>query len=151
MHRARRSGRRLRRDFFIRFRRRFRPDGFSSSRGLHADRLGRFGVRHFRRVRLRNIVLDVRYAVTARQTPAKFEDHAIIERTRMRFLVRNAELGQQIQDDVGLDLQLTGQLVDADFAHTVAPSRSFSASLVAICLSSIRKLLMLPDAPCFLS
>jgi hypothetical protein len=151
MHRARRRGRRLRRDFFIRFRRRFRPDGFSSSRRLHADGLGRFGVRRFGRMRLSNFVLDMGRAIPAGQTPAKFEHDMVIERTRMRFLVRNAELGQQVQDDVGLDLQLAGQLVDADFTHTVAPLRSFSASLVAICLSSIRKLLMLPDAPCFLS
>jgi|HubBroStandDraft_2_1064218.scaffolds.fasta_scaffold41404_2 hypothetical protein len=151
MHRARRGWRRLRRNFLIRLRHWFGPDGFNSSRGLHADGLGSLDLRHFGRLRLGVFALDVRRAVSAGQTPAKFENHVVIERARMRFLVRNAELGQQVQNDIGLDLQLASQLVDADFTHTVAPLRSFSASSVAMCLSSIRKSLMLPDAPCFLS
>jgi hypothetical protein len=131
------------------------PNGLGGSGWLGARRLGRFCVGHFRTLRLRSFrflsIRRVRSAVSAGQPAAKFEHNMVIERTRVRFLVRDAEFGQQIQDDVGLDLQLAGQLVDADFTHTVAPSRSFSASSVAICLSSIRKQFMRPDAPCFLS
>ena len=35
-------------------------------------------------------------------------------RARMRFLFRDAESGQKINDGLGLDLQLAGQLVDSD-------------------------------------
>jgi hypothetical protein len=151
MHRARRSGRRLRRDFLTGFHRRLRTNGLDPSGRLRARGLRGRGVRRFGLLRLLGFTLPVRRAVSIGQAAPQLERDIVIERTRMRFLVRHAEFGQQIQDDVGLDLQLAGQLVDADFTHTVAPSRSFSASLVAICLSSIRKPLMLPDAPCFLS
>ena len=35
-------------------------------------------------------------------------------RTRVRLLFRNAVAGQKINDRLGLDLQLAGQLVDSD-------------------------------------
>jgi hypothetical protein len=37
----------------------------------------------------------------------------------MRFLVSYAELRQEIEDHVWLDLELASQLVDADFTHTM--------------------------------
>jgi hypothetical protein len=37
-----------------------------------------------------------------------------VERARVRLLVRDADLGQIIDQDLGLDLEFSGQLVDAD-------------------------------------
>jgi hypothetical protein len=37
-----------------------------------------------------------------------------IERTRVRLLVRDADLRQEIDQHLGLDLEFPGQLVDAD-------------------------------------
>jgi hypothetical protein len=37
-----------------------------------------------------------------------------VERARVRLLVRDADLGQIIDQDFGLDLEFSGQLVDAD-------------------------------------
>jgi hypothetical protein len=38
----------------------------------------------------------------------------------VRLLLGHAQLGQQIQNYVGLDFKLARQLVDADLAHTLA-------------------------------
>jgi hypothetical protein len=37
-----------------------------------------------------------------------------VERARVRLLVRDTDLGQVIDHDLGLDLEFSGQLVDAD-------------------------------------
>lgn len=41
----------------------------------------------------------------------------------MRFFVGDAQLGQKVKNHIGLDLELAGQLVYADFTHTMAPQR----------------------------
>jgi len=42
----------------------------------------------------------------------------VIERAGVCFLIADAQFGQYVEDHVGLDLELTGQLVDADLTHT---------------------------------
>jgi hypothetical protein len=37
-----------------------------------------------------------------------------VERTRVRLLVRDADFRQVVNQDFGLDLEFSGQLVDAD-------------------------------------
>jgi hypothetical protein len=104
MHRAYGSRRRLGCSFFVRLRRRFWTHGFGSSGRLSANgldrsmcnlRCGRFGCGE---------LFGAGRAVSARQPAPEFKHDAVVQRTRMRFLVRNAEFGQQVQDDVGLDL-----------------------------------------------
>ncbi len=41
----------------------------------------------------------------------------VVERTRMRLLVVNADLGQKVDDLAGLDLQLSRELVNSNLAH----------------------------------
>jgi hypothetical protein len=54
-------------------------------------------------------------------TAAHFERDIVVERTRVCLFVRHAEVAQQIDDHIGLDLKLASQLVNADFTHTVMP------------------------------
>jgi hypothetical protein len=54
-------------------------------------------------------------------TPAHFERDIVVERARVGLFVRHAEVAQQIDDHIGLDLKLASQLVNADFTHTVMP------------------------------
>jgi hypothetical protein len=62
-------------------------------------------------------------AIASRETAADFKGHVIVERTGMRFFVGDAQFRQKLKDNVGLDLELASELVDADFTHTVAPRR----------------------------
>ncbi len=39
----------------------------------------------------------------------------------MRLLIFDAQLRQQIDNDIGLDFQLARQLIDANFTHTKTP------------------------------
>jgi hypothetical protein len=45
-------------------------------------------------------------------------------RTRVRFLFRDAEAGQKINNRLGLDLQLAGQFVDSDLVCVAHALRS---------------------------
>jgi len=54
---------------------------------------------------------------------ANLQRDVIVERAGMRLLIGDAQFGQNVENDVGLDLKLAGQLVDADFTHTVTPGR----------------------------
>jgi hypothetical protein len=54
-------------------------------------------------------------------TAANFAHDIIVERTRVGLLVGYAEHGQEVENHVGLDLELASQLVDADFTHTMTP------------------------------
>jgi len=60
-------------------------------------------------------------AVLLGHTAAHFQRDIVVDRARMRFLVWYAEIAQQIDDYIRLDLKLAGQLIDADFTHTVTP------------------------------
>jgi hypothetical protein len=42
----------------------------------------------------------------------------VFERARMGLLIGDAEGGQEVDDHARLHFQLTGQLIDANFAHT---------------------------------
>jgi hypothetical protein len=91
-------------------------------------------------------------AVAARQTPPDFQGHIVVERARMRFLVADAKLGQEVQNHVGLDLQLTGQFVNANFTHRVTPCRVVHPRQGLRRLASPKHPEFMPlDAPCFLS
>jgi hypothetical protein len=59
----------------------------------------------------------------AGHTAAHFERDVIVQRAGVRFLFRYPELGKHVDDDTRLHLQLAGQLIDANFAHTVTPRR----------------------------
>jgi hypothetical protein len=58
-----------------------------------------------------------------RQAAAHFKRDVVVERAGVRFLISNAQFRQQLEYDVGLDLKFAGQLVDADFTHTMTPQR----------------------------
>jgi len=55
---------------------------------------------------------------TTCEAPANLVGHGLVYRTGMRFLLRDAELRQHVDQGMGGDLELPGQLVDADFAHS---------------------------------
>jgi hypothetical protein len=59
----------------------------------------------------------------ASQPAADLQRYVVIQRARMCFLVADTKLGQKVQNHVGLDLQLTRQFVNANFAHRVTPCR----------------------------
>jgi hypothetical protein len=52
------------------------------------------------------------------EAPAERQRNFVIERTGVGLLVGDTQYGQEIDDDVGLDLQLAGQLVNSDLTHT---------------------------------
>jgi hypothetical protein len=84
----------------------------------------RCGLARFRRVR------SLARAAFGCDTPAHFERNIVVERTGMRLLVRHAELGQEIEDHVWLDLELASQLVDSDFTHTMMPQAAKNTVLL---------------------
>jgi hypothetical protein len=45
--------------------------------------------------------------------------YVVVERAGVRLLVGNAQLGQRLEDHVGLYFELAGQLIDANFTHTI--------------------------------
>ena len=47
----------------------------------------------------------------------------------MGFLVRDAQLGQQVEQHIRLDLKLASQLIDTDFAHMMKPPRAAGSVL----------------------
>jgi hypothetical protein len=49
--------------------------------------------------------------------PLHVQRRLFVNRAGVRLLVRNAELREQLEDPVRLDLELSRQLVDADFTH----------------------------------
>jgi hypothetical protein len=58
------------------------------------------------------------FGAHSRHAPAEIQHHIVVERTGMSLLIRDTEFRQQIQNDAGLYLEFTGQLVDANFTHT---------------------------------
>ena len=123
--------RRLVRGFFLRLHRR---GSFGFRRGLRlSDRLGD---RRWRRLRLRFEILRslfdggrVSGSVAARasaQSSAHFERDVVVERTRVGLLIGHAQLGQQLEDHVRLNLQLASKLIYTDFTHTVRTQRRLS-------------------------
>ena len=55
---------------------------------------------------------------TTREAPANLVGYGFVDRTGMRFFLCDAELRQHVNQGMGGDLELPGQLVDADFAHS---------------------------------
>ncbi len=88
---------------------------FAHRRGGGLNRLGRrfdFRLGDFFRLNL------ARSYVPA-QPPADLVGHVVVNRTGVRLLLGDAELGQQIQDLIRLDLEFASQLVDPSLLHTV--------------------------------
>ena len=54
-------------------------------------------------------------------TLANLQGYVVIERAGVRFLVGDAQFGQDVKNHIGLDFQLTGQLIDADLTHMWRP------------------------------
>lgn len=73
----------------------------------------------------RRFLFEVSLLGTESLTHAKanLQRHVIVERAGMGLLIGDAQFGQNVENDAGLDLKLAGQLVDADFTHTVTPWR----------------------------
>jgi hypothetical protein len=97
MNRAHRRRRRLYGSLFARLGRRLSAKRFGPGSRLWASRLGGFSVFQFGLACERSFgvfaLRCVRRAVSTRQAAAQFECDIVVERTRMRFLVRDSELG----------------------------------------------------------
>src|SRR5579864_5411952 len=50
---------------------------------------------------------------------ADLQSYVVIERAGVRLLVGDTQLRQRLEDYVGFDFELTGQLIDANFTHTM--------------------------------
>lgn len=59
-----------------------------------------------------------RLAFAVHPAPDK-QRHIIIERAGVRLLFTDPQLRQRFQNHAGLDFELTGQLIDANFTHTM--------------------------------
>jgi hypothetical protein len=55
----------------------------------------------------------------ARYTLANLQSYVVIERAGVRLLVGNTQLCQRLKNHVGLYFELSGQLIDANFTHTM--------------------------------
>jgi hypothetical protein len=53
------------------------------------------------------------------QAPPHQQSLIVFQRAGVGFLLRDAQLRKYLNDCVGLDFQLPGQLVDANFTHTL--------------------------------
>jgi hypothetical protein len=51
--------------------------------------------------------------------PANLIGNVVVNRAGMRLLLGDAELRQQLQNPIGLDLEFASQLVDPSLLHTV--------------------------------
>jgi hypothetical protein len=73
-------------------------------------------------------VFGRRTAGLARHFLADLQSDVVVERAGVRFLVGNAQLCQRLKNHVGLYFELTGQLIDANFTHTITfrPSQVFT-------------------------
>jgi hypothetical protein len=52
-------------------------------------------------------------------TLANLQGYVVIERAGVRLLVGNTQLRQRLKNHVGLYFELSGQLIDANFTHTI--------------------------------
>jgi hypothetical protein len=97
VNRTHRGWRRLYGSFFARLGRWLGAKRFGPGSRLCARRLGGFGVFQLGLACERSfgffIARCVRRAVSTRQAAAQLERDVVVERTRMRFLVRDSELG----------------------------------------------------------
>ncbi len=59
----------------------------------------------------------------SRQALAELKRDVVVERAGVSLLVRDTQLRQEIDNNARFDLELAGQLIDANFTHTVAPWR----------------------------
>jgi hypothetical protein len=50
---------------------------------------------------------------------ADLQSHVVVERAGMRFFVANAQLRQRLKNYVRLYFELAGQLINANFTHTI--------------------------------
>jgi hypothetical protein len=55
----------------------------------------------------------------AGQPAPERQRYFVIERAGVRFLVGDANLGQQLKNHVRFDFELACQLINTDFAHTI--------------------------------
>jgi len=55
--------------------------------------------------------------IGAGKTLPQFNCYILIDRTRMRLLFFDTQVGQQLEYDARLHLKLARQLVDSDFLH----------------------------------
>lgn len=61
------------------------------------------------------------------ETAAKLQRDLVVQGAGVCLLVRDSELGQQIEEDIRLYFELASQLIDANFTHTERPSANFFA------------------------
>jgi hypothetical protein len=111
-------------DFFVRF-----GSGFDDRRGPGSGGSGRRLVNLFRFLSGRSLLfrLGGQRAAAGRffncglpsQTPPHQQSLIVFQRTGVGLLLRDAQLGKHVDYRVGLHFQLPGQLVDANFTHTL--------------------------------
>jgi len=101
------------------------------SLGLRCERLrrrlhrGRFG-RSFLAARNRS---RGRAAYLSMHAMPDLQRHVVVERAGVRLLVGDAQLGQRLKNHVGFYFELAGQLIDANFTHTITFRRLKSCAL----------------------
>ena len=61
----------------------------------------------------------LRLAVFACHALPDKQRHVFVERAGMRLFFSNTQLSQRFENHVGFNFELAGQLIDANFAHTM--------------------------------
>jgi len=62
-------------------------------------------------------IVTVRFRCVEAVEPPQLDRYVFVDRAGMRFLFRDAQFGEPIQNLVGLNFQLPRQLVDANLLH----------------------------------
>ena len=70
------------------------------------------------------------YGSLSAQAPAHQQSLVVLQRAGMCFLLRDAEFRKHFDDGVRLYFQLPGQLVDANFTHTLRLRRELQCGRV---------------------
>jgi hypothetical protein len=90
----------------------------------------------------------------ANHAPADLQRYFIVKRAGVRLLVGNAQLRQRFENHVGLYFKLAGQLINANFTHTIAfrrrkirDERMFTKVRLLLLRFPVRR----PELPCSLS
>jgi len=65
------------------------------------------------------------------QTAAKLQRYLVVQGTGVRLLIRDSELGQQIEEDIRFYFELASQLIDANFTHTERPGSELLCARVS--------------------
>jgi len=90
-------------------------------------------------------------------TLANLQGYVVIERAGVRLLVSNTQLCQRLKNHVGLYFELSGQLIDANFTHTMTVPGVLGYLIPGVRIFTKFRLLLFrnpvrrPGLPCSLS